>query len=209
MLILGLAGGTAARTWQRLYPEWHVVGVEIDGGVLEMGKRFMGLPDSVETHVADARVWLRGDERQYDVIIVDTFEFPYIPFHLTTHEFFTEVKAHLSPGGAVLVNVGRDGKDDRVVHAIGKTLQGVFAHLERVQLHNRSNAMLVATEHAPAQVTGTETLDVPALYARQLDDLARAQAFEPSTNAPRFTDDHAPVEWLTDLTLVNYAWEEL
>ena len=57
------------------------------------------------THAADARYWLAGAEGSYDVIGMDAYHQPYIPFHLTTVEFFREVKARLGAEGSLLRRV--------------------------------------------------------------------------------------------------------
>ena len=54
----------------------------------------------------------------YDVIAVDAYRPPYIPFHLTTVEFFTLAREHLAPDGVVVVNVGRTDTDATLVDAI-------------------------------------------------------------------------------------------
>ena len=45
-------------------------------------------------------------DRRYDAIFVDAYRQPYIPFYLTTREFFDLVRERLTPGGAVIVNAG-------------------------------------------------------------------------------------------------------
>ena len=205
VLMLGLGGGTAARNWRGLYPNWSIVGVEIDGEVLELGRRYMDMPEEIETHAADGRSFLHYDDRRYDVVIVDAFEFPYIPFHLTTREFFEQVRDHLRPGGAVVLNVGRDGKRDQLVHAIGRTLTTVFDHLQRADVANRSNAFLVATDHAPDRMVGLEALELDRAAHRHLEKLNAPTPFRPDPNAPLLTDDRAPVEWITDLTLIKHV----
>ena len=208
LLVLGLGGGSAARNWRELYPGWSIVGVEIDAEVIDLGERYMDMPADIETHAADARSWLRRDERQFDVIIVDAFEFPYIPFHLTTREFFAQVASHLRPEGAVLINVGRDGHRDRLVHAIGRTVRTSFEHLQRANLRNRSNALLVATDHGPENMVGLQALGLRPIYARRLARLRRPEPFEPAERAIVLTDDHAPIEWMTDLTLLEHVLDE-
>ena len=67
----------------------------------------------LNTITADARVFIRQPGPRYDAIVVDAYRQPYIPFYLTTREFFAEVRSRLTPGGVVLVNVGPSPGRDR------------------------------------------------------------------------------------------------
>jgi hypothetical protein len=51
---------------------------------------------------------------------------PYIPFYLTTHEFFALARSRLTPGGVVLVNVGHPEGDNRLEQEITATMRSVF-----------------------------------------------------------------------------------
>ena len=90
MLVIGNAGGTIARAYGRLYPEVAIDGVEIDPKVSEAGRRYLGLGDNAKLHVItdDGRPFLQGTSSRYDVIVVDAYRQPYIPFYLATEEFF-------------------------------------------------------------------------------------------------------------------------
>jgi spermidine synthase len=204
MLVLGLGGGSVARSWRALYPEAELVGVELDPDVIELGQRYLELPRDIETHAADGRAWLRGQERQFDVILVDAFQFPYIPFHLTTVEFFTELKRRLAPGGVLMINVGRDGNRDQVVHAIARTLSEVFPHLWGAEVRNQSNAILVAAEHPFEEAVGLGALGLPTSARLHLRRLRRLRPWKVQPKAPVLTDDLAPVEWMTDLVLIQH-----
>ena len=90
MLVIGNAGGTIARAYGKLYPDVRIDGVEIDPKVTEAGRRFLGLGDNPNLHVItdDGRPFLQLTDERYDVIVVDAYRQPYIPFYLATKEFF-------------------------------------------------------------------------------------------------------------------------
>ncbi|RYE86587.1 MAG: methyltransferase domain-containing protein, partial [Myxococcales bacterium] len=215
VLLLGLGGGTSARVYRQLYPAAEVVGVELDGAVVEAGQRFLGLsPSDARVVVADARPFVEAEGERapgsYDVIVLDAFQFPYVPFQLTTREFFAAVRRCLAPGGVLVVNAGRYGEERAVVHALARTLASVFTHVQSADPPgNRSNTILVATDHDPARARGGSGLAVSDATAAALRDLAlrlpppRPASWPP--DAPRLTDDHAPVEWLTD----RIVWKSL
>ena len=125
--IIGLAGGTSSRQFHLAYGgSVHQVGVEIDPDVLAAGYRYFHLGEAgVQAVVQDGRYWLATDHHKYDVIVMDAYRQPYIPFHLTTREFFQQAKDHLKPGGVAVVNAGRTKSDYRLVAAVASTMEAV------------------------------------------------------------------------------------
>src|SRR4051794_30664970 len=105
--ILGNAAGTTARAYGHFFPRTRVDGVEIDGALGDVGRRLFDLRGAnLHLHTADARPFLRRADRRWDLIVVDAYRQPYIPFYLATREFFALVRARLAPGGMVVINVG-------------------------------------------------------------------------------------------------------
>ncbi|MBA3413051.1 MAG: fused MFS/spermidine synthase, partial [Actinobacteria bacterium] len=82
--ILGNAGGTTARAFGRYYPDLRIDGVELDPAVSATARRFFGLADNPRLRVidADARPFLRRTNARYDLIFVDAYRPPYVPFYL-------------------------------------------------------------------------------------------------------------------------------
>jgi spermidine synthase len=203
--ILGNAAGTAARMYGHYFPEARVDGVEIDGELTEIGRRFFDLSGpNLHTHTADARPWLRRSEGDYDVIVVDAYRQPYIPFYLTTSEFFELVRDRLAPGGAVVVNVGHPEDNDDLERAVAATMATAFPTVIRDPLED-SNTLLLGSQ-APAS---SERL--LAAIATLPDDLQNLAAIESQrvgpmlAGGPVYTDDKAPVEWLIDKSILSYA----
>lgn len=110
VLVIGLAGGTMVRLYEKTLADrfdFDVIGVEIDGSVLEAGRQFFGLNDlKMEIVNDDARRFLERTDQSYDVIIVDAFVHELqIPPLLATQEFFSLIRDHLAAGGIVGMNV--------------------------------------------------------------------------------------------------------
>src|SRR4030095_11070197 len=85
----------------------RVDAVEIDEELTKVGRELFDLRGPrLRVYTADARPFLRRTQRRWDAIVVDAYRQPYIPFYLTTREFFALVRERLAPGGVVLVNVG-------------------------------------------------------------------------------------------------------
>ena len=106
VLILGLGGGAIPKRWWRDYPDMQIDTVEIDPAVVRISKEYFDLPSDprlrVFTH--DARRFVQTSTDTYDVVFVDAYYADSLPFHLTTNEFFGEVKSRLAPGGVVAYN---------------------------------------------------------------------------------------------------------
>ncbi len=213
VLLLGLGGGSAARSYRVLWPEAELTGVEIDPGVVEAGRRFMGLPDEVRIATADARAWLHRDPSRYDVVLLDAFRFPYVPFQLATVECFRAIDARLAEGGVVMVNVGRgddgrgtgapgDGLHD-VVDAVAVTLGAVFPLVRGSDVPGHPNTILVASRHPPALDAGLAALGLPDGPAATLRRLPVPRPWAPPPGTAVLTDDRAPVEWLTDRVILR------
>jgi spermidine synthase len=203
--ILGNAAGTTARAFGRFFPKARVDGVEIDGELTEMGRRLFDLrgPD-LHLHTADARPFLRRADRRWDLIVVDAYRQPYIPFYLATQEFFELARERLEPGGTVAINVGHPEGSDALEKVLTATMGSVFGTVLRDPSQD-VNTVLVATDApvSPARLRAA----VPALPA-PLRPVAAATArrLAPGLTGGRvYTDDHAPVEWLIDASIVEVA----
>ena len=112
--ILGNAAGTTSRAFEEFFPETRIDGVEIDGELSEIGREYFDMNNPrLHLYHEDARPFLRRIDAEYDQISVDAYRQPYIPFYLTTEEFFETVHDRLRPGGVLVVNVGHpEGQDD-------------------------------------------------------------------------------------------------
>jgi len=92
-----------------------------------MGSQYFGLNEpNVQAITQHGRYYLRTTSKQYDLISVDAYQTPYIPFQMTTEEFFREVGQHLTPDGSVVINVGRTPADVRLVDVIARTMRAIF-----------------------------------------------------------------------------------
>jgi spermidine synthase len=204
LAILGNGAGTTARAYGRYYPDTVIDAVEIDGELLDIGRRYFDLrPRSqLRLHTDDARPFLRRTDERFDAIFLDTYRQPYIPFYLTTKEFFALAHSRLRPGGAVLINVGHPRASDRLEKVLTATLGSVFAHVARDPV-KRTNTILIASDTPPSRAT-LEQADVPAdLRTLASDAAGRLQG--PLRGGDVYTDDHAPVEWLVDASIVQEA----
>jgi spermidine synthase len=204
--ILGNAAGTTARALGVYYPEARVDGVELDPAVSRVGFRYFGMGDNprLTVHDADARPFLRSTDERYDLIVVDAYHQPYVPFYLATREFFRLVRARLAPGGIVALNVATVPDDTRLVRAVGGTLAAELPQVLAWPALRFNTIVLGLTEPLDEAERRQRLRTGPADLASLRPLLARdARSVEPSGTP--WTDDRAPVEWLTDRMIVSYA----
>ncbi|MDQ2631929.1 MAG: fused MFS/spermidine synthase [Actinomycetota bacterium] len=205
--ILGNAGGTVARSFGHFFPATAVDAVEIDPELTELGRRYLDLRNPrMQTFAEDARPWLERSEGGYDVIMVDAYRQPYIPFYLATREFFELVRERLAPGGLVIVNVGHPEGGQELERVLGRTMAAAFPRVLRYPIEE-TNTLLMAGEGAFSAARLRASLG--ALPAPLRPEARRAAAaLEPRLPGGEvWTDDHAPVEWLVDESLLEYANE--
>ncbi len=203
--ILGNAGGTTARALGEFYPDAYVDGVELDPAVSRVGRRFFGMDDNprLTVHDADARPFLRRIDKRYDLIIVDAYRQPYVPFYLATREFFRLARERLAPGGILALNVASVPGDESLLNGISGTLTREFESVS-VWPALRFNKILLAFDD-PRPVARVNLNELPA-ELRPLVSLLVRQLRPVTKNAQRpWTDDRAPVEWVTDRMIIEYA----
>jgi spermidine synthase len=212
-LIIGLAGGTAARQLHAAYPEVTVDGVEIDQKIADVGREYFGLTEDVaNVTIADGRYALETSDATYDLICLDAYRQPYVPFHLATVEFFQLASDHLRPNGVVVVNAGRTDRDFRLVDALATTLGKVFETVIAIDVDRYENTMLFAT-HADISIGQVKsrlrsTSSIPLIDTVSNWALDRGNIRVAANDGAVFTDDKAPVEWIIDQIIFDEAVRE-
>lgn len=223
LALLGSATGTIPKQFLAIYgPQTRIDAVEIDPRIIEIGRAYFDMEDldprypNYTVHAQDARYWLSTTQQTYDVIGMDAYHQPYIPFHLTTVEFFRAVKEHLTTDGVAVVNAGRPPSgDDRLVNAVASTMLAVFPQVFIIDTPSNASAILVGVnrpvDDGIANFIANATLvQVPALQVVMhwalTEGSGPVRAFTPDQArfAP-FTDDLAPVEALVDSMIFSEA----
>ena len=211
-LVIGLAAGTTSTQLTEVYGAIPIDGVEIDGEVVEVGREYFGLTQpNVKAHITDGRTYLLQTDTRYDLVAVDAYRLPYIPWHLTTVEFFRQVRDHLTDDGVVAINVGHtpgsNGSGNwQLVDAIVNTMRQVYASTHIIAIPGSFNAIVVATVQpsSPDNLAANMPLLVDARL-RALAQQALASLREPNASTRIFTDDRAPVEQMTHALVLQYA----
>ena len=206
--ILGNAAGTTARAYGHYFPGTEVHGVEIDAKLTELGERYFDMENpNLEVFHEDARPWLRSSDGDYDVIMVDAYRQPYIPFYLATEEFFELVRDRLAPGGVVIVNAGHPEGNDDLEKVLGATMAEVFPTVLRDPIEDTNTLLIGSESPGSAQRLAEEVPDLPQdLRVIAARESGRIEGY--LTGGDVYTDDVAPVEWLIDRSILGYASED-
>ena len=211
MAIVGLAAGTSARQASEVLGPIPIDGFEIDGKIIEVGRKLFDMNQPNLTAVAqDGRWGLKQSQNKYDLIVLDAYRPPYIPWHLTTLEFFQLVSDRLTEQGAVGINVGRAPGDRRLIDGIVTTLQQVFPSVYVMDVPDSFNSIIFATQ----QPTSTENLFINLFELSGRDDIhpllieslqVTALNLQPMPQPSTvFTDDLAPIEWITNNMVLRF-----
>jgi spermidine synthase len=133
VLVIGLGGGAVTKRYWHDYPGVLVDSVEIDPVVVDVAKRYFGLPEDPRLRVfaQDGRRFVQTATEKYDIVVIDAYYADSLPFHLTTQEFFREVKSKMAPDGVVVYNVisALEGDSSKLFRSMYKTAGTVWSDI--------------------------------------------------------------------------------
>lgn len=131
VLVLGNGTGTYATMMKDyLHCKCDITAVEIDQKIIDLSYKYFKMNKDVKVICDDGRNYIARDTNKYDIILVDAYSSISAPFHMTTTEFFTLVKEHLSERGIMMMNVNMySEKKGSVNYALCDTSYGVFKNL--------------------------------------------------------------------------------
>jgi len=195
-LIIGLGGADIARKIEMCYPDIVMDVVEIDPAVIRIARDYFFWKPSrnVTAYSMDGRSFVNlqvvTKAQPYDWVIVDAFDNDFVPFHMTTVEFYKVLRRVMAPDGVLAVNT-------RIDHELysyqARTIQAAFTDpgsgvVDVYMPHRAGNMILVAQNDAKAPMTLDRAL------------AARKSAHLPS-NAP------ADLKYITTCLLPKPNWE--
>jgi spermidine synthase len=129
ILEIGSGGGRVAWYLHCFLPKTHITTVELDPAVVELSHKYFGIKNEPNFHTVtrDGRMFLAASKERYDVILIDAYRGPFVPFHLLTKEFYQLVKDHLAEEGVVAQNVE---PSTMLFDSTVKTMNAVFPQVE-------------------------------------------------------------------------------
>jgi spermidine synthase len=210
MAILGLAAGTTARQANAVYDDIFIDGFEIDPKIVAVGRKFFDMNEpNLDVIVNDGRWGLAHSPYDYDIISVDAYRPPYIPWHMTTVEFFRIVFDHLTVDGVMVINIGRSPVDRTLVNDLGTTIEQIFPTTFTMDIPESFNTILFATKQPGSwdnflqNYTMLSESDAPSLLTDTMV-MAYMNRKPPIDETQVYTDDRTPIEWLTNKIVVDF-----
>lgn len=208
--LVGLGGGRTISYLIDHLPQAEADVAELDPAVIRLAKDYFGVDntDRLQIHARDGRVFLMRSKERYDLVLLDAYRGPFVPFHLTTQEFYQLVKARLAPGGVVAQNVE---PTTMFFDSAYKTMQSVFENIDayrggnNIVLIGYSGPKLTAEELQRRAALADEKLRLRYPLSELIK--ARQNDLTIATDAKLLTDDFAPVEVLKTVDRHNEKWE--
>lgn len=208
VLSIGMGGGAVSSYVLRFMPQPRFTEVELDPEVVRLARKYFNYRDDPRRTVVveDGRKFLMGSPAKYDMILLDAYRGPYVPFHLLTREFYAEVSRHLAPGGVVVQNI-----DSATLLADSSvaTLESSFQHTDA--FHIAGNTVTVSyngpQRSTPELQQTAAQLDGQFHFHYPLVDLLATRTPDPTEpNVKPLTDDFAPVDTLNAIDSHNRKW---
>lgn len=211
MAIVGLAAGTTARQATMVYEDIQIDGFEIDPKIVDLGREYFDMNQpNLEVFVQDGRWGLMHSNKSYDIISIDAYRPPYIPWHMTTLEFFQIVHDHLKEDGVMVINIGRSPLDRTLVNDLGTTIGQVFPTLFVMDVPDSFNTILFATKRPGSWENFSlnyAALVESSAHSLLLEAMAMTITYQqpPPKRTQVYTDDRAPIEWLTNKIVLDFV----
>jgi predicted membrane-bound spermidine synthase len=231
MLLIGAAAGTISKEYTKVFGPIPIDGVELDPEISRVGREYFHMNEpNLNTINQDGRYFLANVDKTYDIIAIDAYRPPYIPFHLTTVGFFQQVFDHLNPDGVAAINAGRTANDYSLVVALGSTMKAVFPNVYVVDAldfgSDFGNSVVIGTRQ-PTDLSNfvANSASATDFRLRNIYDRAMSSRVYEITCDPEvpfipafgdlppalpddcitpFTDDKAPVEQLLHRLILRY-----
>lgn len=202
LCLIGLGGGIIADQIHYFHSGMSVDAVEIDPKVISIAKDYFSLTDKTRVYNQDGRIFLTLSSTKYDIIIIDAFtQQIYIPFHLTTENFFRQAKQNLNVNGLVAINLASFSDDSKLLRSVTNTLLASFKYVYRIKIPATKNSVIIASDsdldfRKLSSAFGTELsaiADYSMRTVRRVDFDSRVAVL---------TDDKAPIEHMVDWELL-------
>ena len=213
ILEIGFGGGRTAWYLHRFLSDTPVTSVELDPMVVQLADKYFGIKQEPNFNVVeqDGRLFLTSSPRLYDLILIDAYRGPFVPFQLLTKQFYQIVKEHLSADGVLVQNIE---PTTMLFDSAVNTLHAVFANLDLYPA--QGNIVVVAYDGKPRseqELLATAAERQAALHLRydltEMLGARRPLSTEGGFVDPKaavLTDDFAPVEALKAIDKHNRKW---
>lgn len=206
VLLVGAGAYTMPKHFKTYYPEAYVAVSETDPELIEIGNKYFNLESyDIDTKIGDARLLLKKDSKQYDVIFGDAYNsYISVPWYLITTEWNETVKTRLTQNGIYAMNfigtlegVGSDYTAS-MVHTFRRTFPNMYLFTFGQLKHNVQNIVLVGingdlplTEKELSETMKAERMLFQAEHITETHNLNTH-----NSKTVLFTDNFTPAEKL-------------
>ncbi|MFK7945400.1 MAG: spermidine synthase [Paracoccaceae bacterium] len=205
LLEIGLGGGRTAAYLNLHMPQLDITSVELDPDVIELAIEHFELKpnDTFRIVERDGRIHMVRDRTTHDIILVDAYRGPFVPFHMLTREFYQTAKRRLKTGGVLAQNIE---PTTMLFEAAVATLASVF---ETVELYPSSGNIVAIAYDGPPRDNASLATRAGALqeahdfYYPLPDLLEDRRILTTVPEAEPLIDDFAPVEMLKSVERHN------
>jgi spermidine synthase len=180
--------------------------------VVELAKKYFGIraESKFKVEVADGRNYMVKSSDKWNIIMIDAYRGPFVPFHLLTEEFFKLVKSRLKPGGVAVQNIE---PSTMMFDSAVTTIKRVFAN---VDLYD-AGGNVVAIAYDGPEKTSAALLERAKALQKQYNFKYPLPEFPPRRLVARktipggkvLTDDFAPVESLLAVEKHNRKLDDI
>ncbi len=212
-VVVGMGGGRTSWYMAHFIPDMTVTGVELDPEIVKIADEYFDVRAEGNLQVAesDGRIFFRRrPEARYDIIQVDAYRGPFVPFHLLTQEFYQLLEDRLSPGGVVVQNI--EPSTMLFDHALA-TIGSVF---DTIDLYIAGGNVVAVAHDGPRrtmahlQAVARERQAEHGFRYDLLELLDSRVGQTPEADSSKvLTDDFAPANYLRSVESHNRRWEEL
>jgi spermidine synthase len=210
ILMVGLGGGSVQRAFEYYYPKLQIETVELDPVVVNVAERFFNFKKSPRqvVYIADGRQFLQRTTNLYGAIIMDAYHSSrygsFVPYHLTTKEFFEIALSKLTTNGVIAYNVigTLSGFQSEIVGSVYRTMKSVFPQVYVFPARESMNVVLIGTRSNIKATTQSLTAKASYLLRNRIVNFpllvqrASAHTLPPAdfNQCEILTDDFAPVD---------------
>lgn len=209
---IGSGGGRTAAYLSQSIKETSVTTVELDPEVIRLADKYFGLKKSNNLDIVeqDGRIYLTRNKQKHDIIIVDAYRGPFVPFHLLTKQFYELSAKRLNEGGVMVQNIE---PSTMLFDAAIATISDVFDHVDLFEA--RGNIVVIAYNGEKKNIDDIlnrankldETYNLKYPIASFLDE--RRVVLKELINGDILTDDFAPVQYLNSIERHNRRLDEI
>ena len=211
MLEIGVGGGRTVAYLNLHMPDLDILAVELDPDVVELAEKYFNLApnEKLRVETRDGRIHLVRDKTTHDVIMVDAYRGPFVPFHLLTKEFYVTAKRRLKPGGVLAQNI------EPTTMLFDAALATLYSAFENVELFPAGgNVVAVAydgprIEHTDLVARATALQEAHGFKYALPDLLNERRIVTRSPDHDPLVDDFAPVEMLKSIERHNQGVDSI